>query len=188
MTRTLRLGKPAKVTAAIVAAVGLVVGGVVGGVAIADHNSDHKTFSGGGDTGTRVATDRLGYGTTASNTWENVPGSSLSFTVPSGKTRLVQAFFSAESQMYGGSWCAVRIVAKKTTSSTLYEFYPRAGDSFAFDTADTSGGDTYEAHAMKRALRLGSASWSARVQVNAVGGGFCYLDDWYFDVEIHTTS
>lgn len=118
-----------------------------------------------------------------------VPGTSLSASVPSGTYRLFKGFFSAESTASGGSWCAVRIVAKKSTSSTLIELYPRDGTEFAFDTTDTSGGDDYEAHAMKRAIRLGSGIWTFRVQVNAVGtGASCYLDEWYFEVETHTSS
>lgn len=185
MTHKLLRGKTAKVAAAAVTSAGLLVGGVAGGIAIADHSTQHRTFSGGGDTSTRVATDDAGYAPASSNTWEHVTGSSLAVSVPSGSVRLVQAFFSAESSSSGGSWCAVRIVAKKSTSATLHELYPRAGTEFAFDSP---GGEAYEAHAMKRTIRLGAGSWSLRVNVNAVGGGSCFLDDWYFDVESHTAS
>lgn len=79
----------------------------------------------------------------------------------------------------------MRVVAKKSTSATLIELYPRPGTEFAFDSPT---GEPYEGHALKRAGKFGAGTWSFTVQLNAVGGGSCYLDDWYFDIEGHSTS
>lgn len=59
------------------------------------------------------------------------------------------------------------------------------GTEFAFDSPT---GEPYEGHALKRAGKFGVGTWSFTVQLNAVGGGSCYLDDWYFDIEGHSTS
>lgn len=187
MTHKLLRARTTKVAAAMVTSVGLLAGGVAGGIALADHTDTHRMFTGGGDTGVRVATDSTAFATTAPNVWQHVTGSSLSLTVPSGSIRLVRATFTAESfSQAGGSWCSVRIVAKKSTSTAFNELYPRAGEEFAFDSS--AGGDNWEGNAMKRAIRVGSGSWSFRAQLNAVGGGSCTLDDWYFDIETHTAS
>ena len=168
------------------ASVAVLASGVAGGIAYANHTPYHKTFSGGGDVAVRVATDSNGYGTTHTDTWETVPGSSLRLSVPSGKHRLVRATFTAESYMSGGSWCSVRVTANRSGSLTLTEFHPRSDYDFAFDSS--AGSDNWEGHAMKRALQVGAGTWYFRVQVNSVGGGSCYLDDWYFDIEAHPVS
>jgi hypothetical protein len=168
------------------ASLAVLASGVAGGIAYANHTPYHKTFSGGGDVAVRVATDSNEFGTAHENTWETLPGSSLKLTVPSGKHRLVRATFTAESYTTGGSWCSVRVTGNKGGSLTLTEFHPRAGTEFAFDSS--TGSDAWEGHAMKRALQVGAGTWYFRVQVNAVAGGGCTLDDWYFDIEAHPVT
>lgn len=169
-----------------VAVLALVGAGVAGGIAYADHTASHKSFSGRGDVAVRVATSTDGYITAVHDTWEDVPGSSLRYAVPTGKHRLIRATFTAETYTAGGSWCSVRVVANKVGSSTLIGFHPRSGTEFSFDSEPAD--DNWEGHAMKRALVVGAGTWKFRVQVNAFGGGGCSLDDWYFDVEAHPLS
>jgi len=167
-----------------VAGLALVAAGVAGGIAYADHTPSHKTFSGRGDVAVRVATESSAFTTVAADTWVNVTGSNLRYTVPSGTRRLIRAEFTAETFTADGSWCSVRVVAVK--AGTTLEFNPRSGNEFAFDTS--SGGDAWEGHAMKRALIVNAGTWNFRVQANAVSGGSCTLDDWYFDIEAHPLS
>lgn len=175
-----------KILLAILASAGLLSGGVVGGIALADHTAGHNTFAGGGIAAHRVATSTEIFGTTSPNTWQTLPGSTLSYTVPSGTVRLVTAGYAAEAGGYGTGGCAVRIVARKSGSSTLSEMYPRAGVDFIWTHAD----ERDESRAMSRSIRVASGTRYFYVQVQASTNGAltCYQDDWHFQINVHTAS
>jgi hypothetical protein len=170
------------------AALALVGGGVAGGIAYANHESTHKTFSGGGVIAVRVATDVIPFNTSVGTAWANLPGSALRYTIPAGKHRLIRASFTAESFVLGEGvpTCGVRVTANKVGSATLVEFHPRAGGEFAFDSKEDGLG--WEANAIERAQVLGAGTWTFRFQATTPLGGTCYLDDWYFDIEVHPVS
>lgn len=179
--------RSAKIGIAVLAALGM----FAGGVAVASHNANHHTFSGRELVYTKVATDSAGFGSSANNVWQNVPGSTLSVGVPSGAPRLVNARFNAESSCSASNWCAMRIVARKSGTSTEVELYPRASAGFAAEFAfDSPGGEEWEGNSMHRSIRLGSSgTWYIYAQSYVAGStGSVYLDDWHFEASIHAAS
>lgn len=180
--KALLRNRTTKIILAVLAATGL----FASGVAVASHYSGHVLYSGGGLVQTKVATDTDGWGTTTTNAWQGVTGTKLTVTVPSGSARLLNAHFNAESYCAAASWCSVRIVARKSGTSTYTEFRPRVGTDFAFDSPD-SGGENWEGNSVHRSLRLSGGTWYIYVQGQAVGGGSMYLDDWHFEVNVHTS-
>jgi len=187
MTMKVLRGRSSRI-AAVVVALALPVAAFYGGSAFADHQAGHTTFVGGGQVSTKVATDTDGFELSSTDVWENVDGASLSVAVPTGTYRLVKAFFTAESycQGSGGSWCSVRIMAKKSGSTKTAELHPRSGTDFAFDAPD-SGTETWEGNDVKRGIRLPAGTWTLQVQAQMVGTGSMYLDDWYFEYDSHTS-
>lgn len=185
MTRKIQRTRT-KIFLAMVASAGLLGGGLAGGIALADHQPGHNTFSGGGVVAHRVATSTNLFATTSTDTWQTLPGSSLSYNVPSGTVRLVTTGFSAESYGHGAGGCAVRIVTRKSGSSTLSELYPRAGVDFMWDSPE----DIFESHAMSRSIRVASGTRYFSVQVQALNLDTleCRLDDWHFQITVHTAS
>lgn len=175
----------AKRLSAVAAAVGLLAGGLVGGMALADQAAD-VAFTGGGIVAHRVATSDTIFATGATNTWHTVPGSTLSYAVPSGTVRLVTAEYTAESAGYGTGGCAARIVTRRSGSTTLSELYPRAGVDFVWDYSDEQD----ESHAMSRSIRVASGTRYFAVQVLASTADAltCYVDDWHFQINVHTAS
>lgn len=186
MTRKTRRTRT-KIFLATLASAGLLGGGLAGGIALADHQPGHNNFAGGGTVAHRVATSTDIFVTTSANSWQTLPGSSLSYTVPSGTVRLVTAGYTAESWAYDGTGgCAVRIVTRKSGSTTLSELYPRAGGDFMWE--DTAGG--LEGRAMSRSIRVASGTRYFSVQVLASTPDMlrCRLDDWHFQINVHTAS
>lgn len=171
-----------KIAIGVLAGVGL----FAGGVAVAGHNANHKTFIGGGLVSSKVSTDGAGWGPPSAGAWHTVTGTSQTVSVPSGSVRLVTSRFNAESSCAADSWCAVRVVARKSGSSTVYEMYPRVGTEFAFDSPS---GEAWEGNSVHRTLRLGSSgTWYISVQAYVVNTGSMYLDDWHFETSVQTTS
>lgn len=171
-----------KIIAAIVAALGL----FAGGVAVASHNAGHVLYSGGGLIQTKVATETDPWATSTPNTWVNVPGSTLTVTVPSGTSRLLNATFNAASYCLAQHRCAVRIVARKAGTSTPTELRPAAGNVFSFDSQDL-GGESWQAHSVSRSVVRSAGTWYVYVQAQPVGdGGPLNLDDWNFVVNVHS--
>lgn len=186
MTRIAVRRTRTKILFATFASAGLLAGGVVGGVALADHQAGHNTFTGGGIVAHRVATSTTIVATNSHNTWQTVPGSTLSYAVPSGTVRLVTAGYTAESGGYGTGGCAVRIVTRKAGSTTLSELYPRSGVDFVWDNSE----ELDESHAMSRSIRVASGTryFSVQLLASTAGALTCYLDDWHFQINVHTAS
>lgn len=186
MTRTTIRRTRTKIALATLASAGLLAGGAVGGIALADHQPGHVTFTGGSLVSHRVATSTEIFGTSAANTWQTLPGSTLSYTVPSGTVRLVTAEYAAEAGGYGTGGCAVRIVTRKAGSSTLSELYPRAGVDFIWTHAD----ERDESRAMSRSIRVASGTryFNVQIQASTSNALTCYEDDWHFQINVHTAS
>lgn len=78
-------------------------------------------------------------------------------------------------------------MAKKSGNATVFELRPKSGDDFAFD-APHSDGELWEGNSVHRSLRLSGGSWAVYVQAQVVGTGTMYLDDFHFEVNVHTAS
>lgn len=179
--------RPTKIVVATLASAGLLAGGLVGGIALADHQPGHVTFTGGGITAHRVATGDQIFDTTATNTWQTLPGSTLSYPVPSGTVRLVTAEYTAEAHGRNGTGgCAARIITRKSGSTTLSELYPRAGVDFIW----TRNENVARAHAMSRSIRVASGTryFAVQIQASTADTLICRLDDWHFQINVHTAS
>lgn len=172
-------GRAATAVIAASAAVGL----FAGGMAFAGGSGPPVKVSGGANTQVKTAGDVNGWGPSSDDTWENVAGSKLVINVPSGG-RTVTAFFSAESTCDATSWCAMRIVAQRG-DGPIIELHPREAEDYAFDD-DNSDDETYESNAFGRSMRLGTGgTWRVWPQAMVNGSGDMYLDDWYFQVNVH---
>ena len=130
---------------------------------------------------------------TSSATWKDIPGAA--HVVPEsgenrGLYRFIRATFTAQSACAGGPGkCAIRIVAKHPSSSTLYYFAPYSA-AYAFDS--NPGGatrDDVESHALTRSI-LVSNTWQGNVVVkvqyrvarSATTQPVFVLDDWALDI------
>jgi hypothetical protein len=141
-------------------------------------------FSGGRDLATQARTE-TSQTNTSSTGFVTLPGSSLTYTVPSGASRLFDARFTGESQCSGTTFaiCIVRVVA--TTSGATVELHPQSSGDFAFDQVSSSGNDLNEAHAMERFIRLGSGTWTFSVQIRVSASATTFsIDDWSFAVDM----
>jgi hypothetical protein len=157
----------------------------VGGVAIANHRPGHVTLTGGGVLATKIQTD-TDQVFTSSQSFVPLSGSEVTFSVPSGTTRLFNARFTAESQCNGGQFtsCSARVVGRNNSTGFVFELNPQS-PSFAF----ASAGDTEEAeaNAMERSRRvLTAGSYTFFVQWRAVGQVVFGLTDWHFAVDMHS--
>jgi hypothetical protein len=123
--------------------------------------------------------------TTSSTSYVDVPGATHTVVVPSGRTQLVNARFTAESNCTRaipslGGWCSTRIVAQRIGGATV-ELSPQAGIDYAFDNVAT---DQFEGHAMERSARLGAGTYIIRAQRAVTSSAITFrLDDWHFAVE-----
>lgn len=166
---------------AVVAAIAVLA---VGGVAIASHRPGHVTLSGGGVLETKIQTDTVDF-TTTSQSFVPLGGSEVTFSVPSGTTRLFDARFTAETQCSGtsGSWCSARVVGRNNSTGFVFELNPQAGLNFAFDSVGAN--DLWEGHAFERSRRvLTAGSYTFFVQLSTVGTGTTFrVDDWHFAVD-----
>ena len=120
-----------------------------------------------------------------STTYTDVPGATLVTSVPVGKTQLVNARFTAESNCTRANpalagWCSTRIVAQRIGGAAV-ELSPAAGIDYAFDNVATDG---FEGHAMERSGRLGPGTYIIRAQRAVTSPAITFrLDDWHFAVE-----
>jgi len=112
-----------------------------------------------------------------------LPGASVSVTVPTGTTRMLDARFTAETKCTGTSgWCAVRVVVV-ASSGAVIEMDPAVGSDFAIDSA--TGGDNWEGHALERTSRfLAAGTYRVVVQTRVVSATGVRLDDWTLAVEV----
>ena len=121
----------------------------------------------------------------SSTVFNDVPGATIVKTVPAGKTQLVNARFTAESNCTravpaAGGWCSTRIVAQRIGGATV-ELNPQAGIDYAFDSVAT---DQHEGHAMERSIRLGAGTYIIRAQRAVTSNAVSFrLDDWHLAVE-----
>lgn len=185
--RTRRITTLATITAAALA------GGVTGGIALADTRATradqraNTSFVGGGVVSHRVATSDGIFDTTATNTWQTVPGSTIAYNVPRGSIRLVTAEFTAEAHGRDGTGgCSARIVTRLAGSTTLTELYPRSGVDFMWTQEEALS----RAHAMARSIRVGSGTryYTVQIQASTVDTLRCRVDDWHFQINAHTAS
>jgi len=127
-----------------------------------------NTFRTGGTTVRQhIATTTDPFAVPGPGTWQTVPVTAMSVTVPAGQRRLITATFTAESNCLGpaSSWCSVRIVYTRT--GPLTELAPQSGVDYAFD----SPGGSWESHGLERtsAVYLGAGTY--RVFVQALRNG-----------------
>src|SRR5690242_13943956 len=104
---------PGRIGSVLAAVLGLVVGLVVGGTSVALSAGTLSSASAGSVTAVKVVRDANPYAPDVAPTdYADVPGASVTMTVPSGTKALLLARFSATSTCVGptGTWCAVRIV------------------------------------------------------------------------------
>lgn len=133
----------------------------------------------------KTVTDNA-YQTFTGETWRSLAGSSNYVTVPSGATRVARATFDAESSCTGSvGGCQVKIVARKSGTSTLVEFYPRLGTMY-FDSA-SAGDDRFESHAMTRSKTLAAGTWQIFVQATTTNPSDTklFLSGWTHSVDLY---
>lgn len=120
--------------------------------------------------------------TTASATFSDLPGASVSIDIPTGATATLFLSFSAESLCTGGAlggFCPVRILVDGNEAA------PVVGTDFAFDSSDASaeGPASWESHAIERSLAgIAAGSHTVTVQYAVVGATAFRLDDWALNV------
>ena len=154
---------------------------VLTGVALAGIAPPVK-YTGGALQQTKIANSTGGFNFSTSGSWEDLPGSGLQVTVPSGQDRVVISTFSSESfcTVGGEGWCSLRIMARK--SGTTLPMHPAAGSDFAYDSG---GGELWEGNSVVRSRKLGAGTWTIWVQGQKVGAGDFIVDDWHFQVDVH---
>lgn len=122
---------------------------------------------------------------TSSTSFSDVPGATVVVAVPSGRTQLINARFTAESLCVRanpalGGHCSTRIVAQRIGGATA-ELNPQAGLDYAFDSVST---DRFEGNAMERSIRLGAGTYIIRAQRAVTSNAITFrLDDWHLAVE-----
>jgi hypothetical protein len=125
---------------------------------------------------------------TNSTTFVDLPGATATVSVPTGRTELFNARFTAESNctraVYAPGWCSTRIVAQRIGVIPVpppVELSPASGLDYAFDSVAT---DQHEGHAMERSLRLGAGTYVIKVQRAVTNAAIQFtLDDWHLAVE-----
>lgn len=152
--------------------------------------ADVTGFSGKGSVAMKAATSTAGQSFSGTE-WIEVTGSALSVGVPSGSQRTVSALFSGESTCSSASatvaGCAVRIVAKKSGSSTVYEFYPKNEGGVPFFDSVGAQPDRWETHTALRIRTLGSGVWriAAQAKTTQPSGTTLVLTGWAHQVEVY---
>jgi archaellum component FlaF (FlaF/FlaG flagellin family) len=126
------------------------------------------------------------------NEWYDLPGASVSVTVPANGSRLYDVPFFAESQCVGPGVgvCAVRIVSVKDPAGPPTEMNPAAGLNYAFDSDMMANNDDLrEGHGMERSARLtggvADTTYTIKVQYAVTNAATMFtLDDWH--LAVHT--
>lgn len=180
-------GRSRKIVA-VLAALVLLAGVFTAGMSFATHDPNHVTLTGKGLISRTVQTSGSSF-YNQTGTWTSLSGSGVSVTVPSGSVRLVTTRFTAtaacsHSSGSTGSPCHVRVMAKKSGSSTAYELYPRGGDYFEFAQSPGYG----KAHAIDRSIKLNPGTWTVYVQVRGWNTDTSFtLEGWSFTVDKNAT-
>jgi hypothetical protein len=119
--------------------------------------------------------------TTNSTTYVDVPGTTVTMSVPSGQHALLLVRFSAESSCDGGTagnWCTLRVLVDGN------EAQPAAGSNYAFDTDPGASDDIWEGHSMDRSAVVGAGNHTIKVQWAVTDATTTFrLDDWSLIVE-----
>jgi hypothetical protein len=135
------------------------------------------------------------FAVTNSTSYSNLPSAQVKITIPpAGGSRLIVAHFSAMSSCEGNNQslahCKVRIIALNTGTNITTEMHPQSGTDFKFDSVSFPRPDTdsFEAHSIKRSLRLQPGAYAIRVQFAVVGqpgepAPTSILEAWHFTVE-----
>jgi hypothetical protein len=148
------------------------------------------THSGGAVSKVTVVTETNSH-TTNSVSFSDLPGATVSITVPAGKKQLVEARFTGESGCFpvgggGAVWCSVQIVAVGTSGTT--QMLPDSGVDAAFDTVPDSQ-DHWEGHSVERSLVLPGGKYTVKVQWQVTDPFATFaLDDWSFTVTQHAAG
>lgn len=164
----------ARVAVATAAAGALVASGVAAHAALsgparpgATAEDPVATFTGKGVTAVDVAT-RFGEQNFQGQTWTSVPYSGVTVTVPSGNWRLASSTFSGYTSCGGsaGQHCGLRIVARKSGTTSTVRFYPQADEFYAIDSVGSSypESDFTEGHSLDRSKYLAPGTWRVWAQ------------------------
>lgn len=158
---------------------GLLVG--VAAVAVtAGAASAISTYRTGGVTDTQaISTSSDPVLVAGPNTWQTVPSTAITVTVPRGQRRILTARFNAESLCVApAGWCSARVVY--SSGGPLTELSPDAAADYAFD----SDGDQWSSHSMDRssAQYLRAGVYRVFVQAQRVNATQFRLDDYHFTV------
>jgi hypothetical protein len=132
-------------------------------------------------------TENAAWATNITTGYVYVPGAVLTVVVPAGTRRMLDVFFSAESQCVGASgWCTVRPIVRYPSGAVI-ELDPIAGTDYAFDSAKPSGPTgQWGSHAFKRTSPyLPAGTYRVYIQARLVAGATSVrLDVWTLAVEV----
>ncbi|HEV7510272.1 MAG TPA: hypothetical protein VGO27_01150 [Candidatus Acidoferrum sp.] len=150
---------------------------------VSGHAFAAVTHSGGAASKITVVTETNSQSTN-SGSFIDLPGATVSITVPAGKTQLVQARFTGESGCgpisSGSYWCSVQIVAVGTSGTV--QMLPDSGLDGAFDSVPGTQ-DLWEGHAVERSLVLPAGKYKVKAQWQVSDPAVTFsLDDWSFTV------
>jgi hypothetical protein len=179
---------PRRVGTVLAGVLVLALGAVLGGATVALSAGTLSSASAGNVTAVKVVRDANPYdpeetGGPPVSTFGDIPGASVTMTVPAGTKALLLARFSATSTCVGpdGTWCGVRIVINGI------EAKPNGVNTSIFDsggpTPDT-GGDNREAHMIERSLFESGGTYVVKVQTMVSASGMQEaLVNWNLTVE-----
>jgi hypothetical protein len=147
------------------------------------------THTGGAASRITVVTETNSHSTNSAE-FVDLPGATVSITVPVGKTQLVQARFTGESGCMpvsdGTYWCSVQIVAVGPTGTV--QMLPDSGLDGAFDSVPATQ-DLWEGHSVERSLVLPAGKYKVKAQWETSDPAVTFsLDDWSFTVTQYATG
>jgi hypothetical protein len=120
-------------------------------------------------------------------TWAPVGGSSVTVSVPSGPWRLATATFSGYTSCTGpqATYCSVRIMARKSGTTSWTELYPRASLNYAIDAVGATA-DYWEGHSVDRSKTLSPGTWTVRAEgATSDPGTNLVIGPWHHKVQLH---
>ncbi|HUR16845.1 MAG TPA: hypothetical protein VMZ33_06145 [Candidatus Limnocylindrales bacterium] len=122
--------------------------------------------------------------TSNSTTYSDIPGATVSMTVPSSTNALLVARFQSHGSVIQTSGCIVRILVGSTTMEPNGN-YPFMGQANVSESVAGSG-------AIERSLAVGPGTYTVKAQLriataNSVNSQ-CQLSGWHFAVERHARS
>ena len=156
-----------------------------GGLEPPDQTAGFFAYSGGPAKAKRARTQTAATTIGESAGWVNLPGATLSYTLPAGTTDLFNVAFSAECRLFGGGgddYVRIRIVDTVGGVSTFLEPYD-AGQAFC--SADSYA--TYKGNWVKR---VGAGTHTLQVQFWIFDGApaevlSARIDDWTFETVVY---